>query len=48
MPGKYTSGEEKARISAPRQEKVPLNILCERSGRTKSSVMKLLADAKDL
>ena len=47
MPGKYTSSEEKARILAWRQEKVSIKEICARSGRAKSTVMKLLASAKD-
>ena len=37
MPGKYTSGEEKARILAWRQEKVPIRVMCEQSGRGKQT-----------
>ena len=45
MPGKYTSSEEKAKDLARRQEKVSLKEMCARSGRAKSTVMKLLASA---
>lgn len=48
MPGKYTSGEEKARILAWRQENVPIKVISERSGRAKSTIMKLLASGKGL
>ena len=48
MPGKYTSSEEKARILAWRQEKVPIKEICARSGRAKSTIMKLLASSKGL
>ena len=48
MPGKYTSSEEKARILAWWQEKVPIKEICARSGRAKSTKMKLLASSKGL
>ena len=48
MPGKYTSDEEKACILAWRQENVPIKVICERSGRGKATIMKLLAAVKDL
>ena len=48
MPGKYTSDEEKARILTWRQEKVPITVICKRSGGAKPTVVKLLADAKNL
>ena len=43
MPGKYTSDEEKACIIAWRQEKMPIKVICERSGRGKATIMRLLA-----
>ena len=48
MPGKYTSNEDKARILAWRQENVPIKVICERSGRGKATVMRILAAAKKL
>ena len=48
MPEKYTSNEEKARILAWRQENLPMKIICERSGRGKATIMRLLAAAEDL
>ena len=48
MPGKYTSDEEKARILAWKQENVPIKVICERNGRGKATIMRLLAAAKDL
>ena len=39
MPGKYASDEEKARILAWRQVKVSIKVICERSGRAKSTAM---------
>ena len=48
MPGKYASDEEKSRIFAWRQEHVPIKVICERSGRGKATIMRLLAAAKDL
>ena len=48
MPGKYTSDEEKTRIVAWRQENVPIKIICERSGRGKSTIMRILAAVKEL
>ena len=48
MPGKYISNEEKARIPARRQEKVSIKVVCERSGRRKVNIMRLLAAAKEL
>ena len=46
MPEKYTNDEEKARILAWRQENVPIMVICERSGRGKATIMRLLAVAK--
>ena len=43
MPGKYTSDEEKACIFAWRWEKVLIKIICERSGKGKATIMRLLA-----
>ena len=41
MPGKYTSDEEKAHILAWRQKKMPIKVICERSGRGKAiTIMK--------
>ena len=37
MPGKYTSDEKKACILAWRQEKMPIKVICEQSGRGKAS-----------
>jgi len=48
MPGKYTSNEEKARILAWRQKNVPIKVICQRRGRGKATIMRLLAAAKDL
>ena len=48
MPGKYISDEEKAQILAWRQENVPIKVICERSGRGKGTVMRILAAAKEL
>ena len=45
MPEKYISNEEKARR---RQGKVPIKVVCERSGRRKVNIMRLLAAAKEL
>ena len=45
---KYISNEEKARIPARRQEKMPIKVICERSGRRKAIIMRLLAAAKEL
>ena len=47
MPGKYSSDEYKARILAWRQENVPIKVICERSGRGKATIMRLLTAAKD-
>ena len=46
MPWKYTSDEKKVYILAWRQKKVSIKVICERSGRAKSTVMKLQADTK--
>ena len=48
MPGKYTSDEEKARILAWRQEKVPIKFIRERSERGKATMMRLSAGDKEL
>ena len=48
MLGKYTRDEDKSRILAWRQERVPIKVIRERSGRAISTVLKLLAYAKDL
>ena len=48
MPGKYTSDEEKVRIVAWKQENVPIKVLCERSGRGKATIMRILAATKEL
>ena len=48
MPGKYTSNEEKACILAWRQEKMPIKVICEQSGRGKATTMRLLAAANKL
>ena len=48
LPGKYTSDEENARILAWRQEEMPIKVICERSGRGKATIMRLLAVAKEL
>ena len=48
MPGKYISDEEKARVLAWRQEKMPIKVICERSGRGKATIMRLFAAAKEL
>ena len=48
MPGKYTSDEEKAHILAWRQEKMPIKVISEWSGRGKATIMRLLAAAKEL
>ena len=48
MPGKYTSDEDKTLFLAWRQEKIPTKVIYELRGRAKSTVIKLLADAKDL
>ena len=41
MLGKYTSDEEKACILAQRQEKMPIKVICEWSGRGKATIMRL-------
>ena len=48
MPGKYNSDEEKARIFAWRQEKIPIKVICERRGRGKATIVRLLAATKEL
>ena len=48
MPGKYISDEEKARILPWGQEKMPMKVICERSGREKATIIRLLAAAKEL
>ena len=48
MPGKYTTNEEKARILAWRQENVSIKLICERTGRGRVTIMRILAAAKDL
>ena len=48
MPGKYTSDEEKTRIFAWRQEKMPIKVICEQIGRGKGTIMRLLAAAREL
>ena len=48
MPEKYTSNEKKVSILAWGQEKVPVKVICELSGRGNFTILKLLADAKDL
>lgn len=48
MPGKYCSGEEKVRIIAWRQEHVPIKTISQRSGRSKPTVMRILAAASGL
>ena len=48
MHGKYCTGEEKARIIAWRQETVPIKTICERTGRAKSTFMKVLFLASGL
>ena len=48
MPGKYTSNEKKARILAWRQENVPIIVKCDRSGRKKATIMRILAAARKL
>ena len=45
---KAKTNEEKSRILAWRQERVPIKVICERSGRAISTVLKPLAYAKDL
>ena len=47
IPGKCTSDKEKARISAWRQEKMPIKVNCEQSGRGKATIMRLLAAARE-
>ena len=37
MPGKYTGDEEKANILVWRQEKMPIKVMCEQSGRGKAT-----------
>ena len=46
MPRKYNSDEEKACILVWRQEKMPIKVICEWSGRGKATIMRLLAAAK--
>ena len=48
MPGKYASDEGKALILVWRQENVPMKVICERSGRGKATIMRVLAAAKEL
>ena len=48
MPGKYTSDEEKACFLAWKQEKMPIKIIYEQSGKGKATIMRLLAVAKEL
>ena len=48
MPGKYTSDEEKICIFSRRQEKMPIKVICEQSGRGKAIIMRLLAATKEL
>ena len=46
MPRKFISDEGKARILAWRQEKMLIKVMCERSGRGKATIMRLLEAAK--
>ena len=48
MPGKYTNNEEKTRLLAWRQEKMPIKVICEQIGRGKATIMRLLAAAREL
>ena len=48
MPEKYTTSEEKARILAWRQEDVSIKLICERMGRGRANIMRILAPAKHL
>ena len=48
MPGKYCTGEEKARIIAWMQENIPIKTICKRTGRAKSTIMKVLSWASGL
>ena len=48
MPGKYCTGKEKARINAWRQDNVPIRTICERTGRAKSIIMKVISLASGL
>ena len=42
MPRKYTSDEEKANILVWRQEKMPIKVMCEQSGRGKATITRFL------
>ena len=48
MPGKHCNGQEKTQIIAWRQENVTIKTICERSGRAKSTIMKVLASSSGL
>ena len=48
MVGAYLTSAEKARIIAWREENVPIKEICNRSGRGKATVMRLLSSAKGL
>ena len=48
MPGNYCNGEEKARIITWRQENIKIKTMCDRTGRAKSTIMKVLAASSEL
>ena len=48
MPGNDCNGEEKARTITWRQENITTNTMCERTGRAKSIIMKVLAASSEL
>lgn len=48
MPGKYYLRDERVRIIAWRQDHVSIKTICERTGRAKSTVMKILSAARGL
>ena len=48
MPGNYCNGEENAQIITWRQENITIKTLRDRSGRAKSTIMKVLAASSEL
>ena len=48
MPGNDCNGEKKARTITWRQENITTKTMCERTGRAKSTIMKVLAASSEL